>query len=224
MADDRERREGLFSRVGKKLGEGRRRREAAWRSVAGRLGGEFLEREWGSSARIRLRHESWVVTADWYREQRGRNHSVLVTRLRAPFVPTGPVELKIYRLNALSRFFVRMGMKNVDSGRRDLNEIFGFKTSHPNRLRSMISGSRLGDVLRANGGELFDTVAIKKLDRKTRKKAGRGARELRQVEIRTDGVVEDRRQLANLFALAAVLLTELRKGACAKPEAVPIEE
>ena len=195
-----------------------------WRGVAKALDGEFLERGRGKSDRVRVRHENWIITLDSLRRRASQYASVEYTRLRAPFVSSGDPKLKIYKQNFFTKLGLRLGMGSVDVGRRDLKRLFVFKSDRPARLRAMVSSSRIGDLLRKNPPKFVDSVRIQKLDRKSRRTIGAGAAQMRKVVIEKMGVVKEAEELKDLFALAAEVLTQLRRTGSATPEGVAVDD
>ena len=126
-------------------------REEAWVAFAERHGGEVARDRKDRIDAVRVAHGDWTVVVDTYTLSGGAGQSATTyTRGLAGFHAQVPFRCKVWREGFFSRIAKRLGMRDLTVGRPRLDREFVVQSDSPGHVRSLLAGSRVGELLERN--------------------------------------------------------------------------
>jgi len=178
-------------------GRGKKRKKPTmaetWAELADRLEGSVTTSKKGKPKGIEFPHDGRIVTVDTYTVSTGQS-SVTYSRARLALVVTDEFRCKIFSANLFTALGVRFGMQDMTVGRRELDKRYVFQGSSESTVRSLVLGTRVGQLLTEKPTARLE---VKPLDRKLRKVHGEDAR---QVVVQT-GMLKEVTKLQRLADL-----------------------
>lgn len=123
-------------------------RAEIWKKLGAELGARYTAGTWRHSDRIDVVHGPWTITLDTYTVHANNVH-LPFTRLRAPFLNTEGLRLKIYRSSIFAEIGKWFGMQDIEVGSVQFDEDFVIKANHDGRVRSFCGNASLRQKLAA---------------------------------------------------------------------------
>jgi hypothetical protein len=189
-------------------------RSDAWRSVAERTGGDFVEARKPAKERVLVRHGPWRVWLDTYVVSNGST-SQTYTRVRAYVRGWRGMSLLVRRRGVLDRLWETLGFGSRLPVSRALTDRYVVKGKPEPRVPSLFSAQGLTGAVMAVPSLRLE---IKRPSRKSRKRFGEDAG---VVVCRTTGVITDVDRLAGMIAVVREALDSLHRVGEAREEEVP---
>ncbi len=119
-----------------------------WRKLSTELGARYTAGTWRKSDRIDVAHGPWTITLDTFMVHANNAH-VPFTRLRAPFLDTEHLRLKIYRSNIFAEVAKWFGLQDIEVGSVQFDKDFVIKTNHEAKVRAFCGNAALRQKLSA---------------------------------------------------------------------------
>lgn len=134
--------------MGGRRGEtrGKPDRERVWSAFAARGGGDVERDKKGQVKSITFAHGEREVVVDRYTVSTG-NANVTYTRARGAFDAQVPFRCKVWKEGFFSRVGKKLGMQDLKVGRPTLDRDFVVQSDGPGHARSLLAGSRVGELL-----------------------------------------------------------------------------
>jgi hypothetical protein len=189
-------------------------RSDAWRSVAERTGGDFVEARRPSKERVLVRHGPWRVWLDTYVVSNGST-SQTYTRVRAYIRGWRGLSLLVRRRGVLDRLWEKLGFGSRLPLSRALTDRYVVKGRPEPRVPSLFSAQDLTEAVMAVPSLRLE---IKRPSRKSRKRFGE---DTGVVVCRTTGVITDVDRLEGMIAVVREALDSLHRVGEAREEEVP---
>lgn len=190
----------------RKKGGGKKTRggSEAWQELARRRDGQLRADRRGKPTGVDLPYERLLVTVDTYVVSTG-SATASYTRARLPFVALDEFTCKLFGANPFTRLAARLGIQDVRVGHGALDRQYVVQGSSEGRLRSLILGTRVGQLL-IDGPTV--RLEVKPLPRKQRKRVGDG---IGHVLVQTGGKAEDVGELERLADLCIATFDQLER-------------
>jgi hypothetical protein len=189
-------------------------RSDAWRSVAERTGGDFVEARRPSKERVLVRHGPWRVWLDTYVVSNGST-SQTYTRVRAYIRGWRGMSLLVRRRGVLDRLWETLGFGGRLPLSRALTDRYVVKGKPEPRVPSLFSAQGLTQAVMAVPSLRLE---IKRPSLKSRKRFGEDAG---VVVCRTTGVITDVDRLEGMIAVVREALDSLHRVGEAREEEIP---
>lgn len=180
----------------------------AWRAVAAEEGGRVIERKLQPPL-IELRRGHWATLADTVSDPTGSGATH--TRFRTPYRPARDFDLRIAKRGPLDRIVDWFGRSGIRIGRAELDRRFRTRSSSRGLARSLLLGTRLGELLLA---EEDLSIELRRPGLRRRRALGAGVRE---ATVRYPRTLKEPDDLREAFELSWSLLGELERVGVAKP-------
>lgn len=160
-------------------------RHGVWDAFVERQGGEAERDRKGRVKSVRFAHPAGDIVVDTYTVSTG-NSSVTYTRARGSYRAQVPLSCKVWKEGFLGRVAKKLGMRDLTVGRPTLDRDFIIKTDNPGHARSLLAGSRVGELLERDP-KLQYQVQKRKRPKKEPEDAPDGEVQVRIAEVVTDG-------------------------------------
>lgn len=180
----------------------------AWRAVAAEEGGRVIERKLQPPL-IELRRGPWATLTDAVTDPSGSGATH--TRFRTPYRPARDFSLRIAKRGPLDRIADWFGTSGIRVGRAEFDRRFRVRSSSRGLARSLLLGTRLGELLLA---EPDLSIEVGRPGLRRRRALGPG---LREATVRYPRTLNETDQLREAFELSWSLLGELERVGVAKP-------
>ena len=189
-------------------------RTDAWRAVAQRTAGDFVEARRPSKERVLVRHGPWKVWLDTYVVSNGST-SQTYTRVRAYVRGWRGLSLLVRKRGFLDRLWESLGFGRRLPVSRTLVDRYVVKGKPEPRVPSLFSAQGLTEAVLAVPSLRLE---IKRPSRKSRKRFGEDSG---GVVCRTTGVITDVDRLEGMIAVVREALDSLHRVGEAREEEVP---
>ena len=183
-------------------------RAEIWKKLSTELGARYTAGTWLRSARIDVAHGPWTITLDTFTVHANNAH-IPFTRLRAPFLNTERLRLRIYRSNVFAEIGKWFGMQDIAVGSVQFDDDFVIKANNEARVRAFCANASLQKKLSA---QKSITLSVEDNEGWFGPKFPPDTDELRVV---VSGHLKDTARIEELFDLFAEALDQLCSiGAC----------
>ncbi|HKJ92437.1 MAG TPA: hypothetical protein VJ957_04670 [Longimicrobiales bacterium] len=183
---------------------------AVWAAFADRNGGAVDRDSKDRVKAIHFEHAGWPIVVDRYTVSTGQAH-VTYTRARAGYRAQTPFRCKVWKQGLLSRIGKKLGMQDLVVGHPVLDRDFVIQSDSPGVARSLLAGSRVGELL------LRDTKLQYGVGKRKRQKAHPDDAPDAEVVVRIAEVVKDGGRLDIMLALCRESLDALLRSGAALP-------
>ena len=190
-------------------------RQDAFKAAAAELDATFLPGKKSSADEVHLEHGSWRIILDTYVESDGTS-AVTYTRARALYVAKERFTLRIARKNVLTKIAAKLGFPGLLIGDRELERKYKITTSSEPHTRSLLTDRAMRELILIQPSLRLE---IRRQAWSKRRKTGEGVREVR---VRTTGVITEPDRLAHYMRLVASTLDQLVRIGVAYED--PVEE
>ncbi|MCC6409413.1 MAG: DUF3137 domain-containing protein [Planctomycetes bacterium] len=123
-------------------------RPEIWKQLSAELGGRYTHGKWMKGDRIDVSHGEWMVTFDTYVIIVNKV-PVPFTRLRAPFLNSEKMRLKVYRASIFTELGKFFGMQDLTIGDAQFDKDFVLKGNDERRVREFLANEKLRALLSA---------------------------------------------------------------------------
>ena len=170
-----------------------------WSQLAAEINGEFSKDGQFKSGFVRASHKQWEMILDTHLVKTGKQNTTY-TRMRAPFINTDGLYLKIYRKNLFTGIRSFFGMHDIVIGDPYFDEQFIIKGNNADKIRQLLSSKELTQLIDAqprisleiqDDGGFFGAAFPEGVD---------------QLVFLAPGVMQDIKNLRSLFELFATFL------------------
>ncbi len=185
-------------------------RESSWAAFAERHEGEVFRDEKGRIDGVRVAYRDWTVVVDTYTVSTGQS-SITYTRGLAGFHAQVPFRCKVWKEGFFSRVGKRLGMQDLKVGRPTLDRDFVVQSDSPGHVRSLLAGSRVGELLERHPKFQYE---VRK--RKGSKKESEDASDA-EVQVQVTEVLTDDGRLDAILAICRESLDALVRSGVAIP-------
>jgi len=183
-------------------------RAEIWKKLSTELGARYSAGTWRHSDRLDVEHGPWTITLDTFMVHANNAH-IPFTRLRAPFLNTERLRLKIYRSGIFAEIAKWFGMQDIAVGSVKFDDDFVIKSNNEARVRAFCGNQSLRAKLAA---QKSITLSVEDDEGWFGAKFPPDTDELRVV---VPGHLKDTARIAELFDLFAEALDQLCAiGAC----------
>lgn len=184
-------------------------RHHMWLEVSKELGAHYEPGGFFKTEKVILPYRNFKITLDWYNVPAGKG-TVPVTRIRAPFISMQPFFVTISPKPF--RWFVKLfGMKSIRTHDEFFDEQFLVQGSPEELVTSLLNNDIIRGLLANKKGFTF-----KVMDNKGHWSAYPSNVDL--ISFTAPGLLNDKEQLKDLFALFTYALDELSKMGCASTD------
>jgi hypothetical protein len=183
---------------------------AAWSAFAERNDGTVELDKKDRVKAVRFEHAGWPILVDRYTVSTGQS-TVTYTRAGAGFRAQTPFRCKVWKEGFFSRIGKKLGMQDMVVGNPVLDRDFVIQSDSPGLARSLLAGSRVGELL-LRDPKLQYTVGPRKRSKKDAEDAPDA-----EVVIRIPQVVTDGNRLDIMLALCRESLDALLRSGAALP-------
>lgn len=173
--------------MGVRIGPGKAKpdRHGVWDAFVERNGGVAERDRKGRVKSIRFDHDGRDIVVDTYTVSTG-NSSVTYTRARGFYHVQVPLRCKVWKEGFFSRIGKSFGMQDIQVGRPTLDRDFVIQSDSPGHARSLLAGSRVGELLERDP-KLQYQMQKRKRSKKEPEDAPDGEVVVRIAEVVTDG-------------------------------------
>jgi hypothetical protein len=119
-----------------------------WRQLADKIGGEYVESNWGTGDKVVATHGQWTFTLDTYVVPAGKT-IIMFTRLRAPYINPEGFRFHIYRRGFFTELGKKLGMQDIEIGAEPFDHDFVIKASDEERVKMLFADPELRRQLSA---------------------------------------------------------------------------
>jgi hypothetical protein len=119
-----------------------------WRQLADRVGGEYVESNWGTGDKVVATHGQWTFTLDTYVVPAGEA-PIMFTRLRAPYINPESFRFHIYRRGFFTELRKMLGMQDIEIGAEPFDHEFVIKSNDEERVKLLLADPELRRQLSA---------------------------------------------------------------------------
>jgi hypothetical protein len=121
-------------------------REAIWRQLSEEIGAQYVDGGIWKGDKVQATHGEWVVTLDTYVISTGKA-TVVLTRMRAPYVNPHGFKFTVYRKSIFSGLAKWLGMQDIEIGDPPFDDDFIIKSNDESRVRELLAKPRIKELI-----------------------------------------------------------------------------
>ena len=126
----------------------KRKRDAAWRQLAGELGAEFVEGGFFHSSKVQAHVKDCTVTLDIYSMPSG-DSSTTYTRLKVPLPDMQGFQFSLSKKSLVSKLDKALGAKEIATGDPEFDRAFVHRGNDETKVRALFASPTIRQILQA---------------------------------------------------------------------------